>query len=255
MKKYFSLICVFLLLIGCAACSNSGKEQNKKQDVVRNEEEIERKYDEYFGSGNTDKPLSSDASVLGKDFSAVDFTFTSADDTMAYTLYDNSFVKINGTGFYFDAISLSDGSLINDSASFKTARGITLGSSATDFMQKYNVSDENALYKKISSPEEDISDQGADGDETGYYYNPSNGNFVGKLTVLYGLTDADSYGILPSEVVQKFISVRDINANGDYMNPQKIMDEFAIYQSLVSVDITADEAGTITEIAVYKFDK
>ena len=39
------------------------------------------------------------------------------------------------------------------------------------------------------------------------------------------------------------------------MNPESIMSEFSAYSSLVSIDITADEEGNVSEIVFYKFDK
>ena len=103
MKKFISVLCIAFMLVSCVSCSDS--KQEVKKEPAKNYDEINKKYDEMFAEGNTDKPIGSDVSVLGEDFSMVDFTFTSPDDTVAFNLNDNSFAKMNEGGTYYNTIA------------------------------------------------------------------------------------------------------------------------------------------------------
>lgn len=237
MKKFISVLCITFMLVSCVSCSDS--KQEVKKEPAKNYDEINKKYDEMFGEGNTDKPIGSDVSVLGEDFSMVDFTFTSPDDTVAFNLNDNSFAKMNEGGTYYNTIA-PGGEVMTFESGYKTARGLTVQNTAQEFLNTYKIPDGNALFVK---PDDDV------------YYNPANGNFNGRLTVLFGSEDSVTYKMLSSDDVQKFIYARNDIVDGAYMDPAKIMNKFSSYKSLVSIDITADEIGNVTEFAMYKFDK
>ena len=85
------------------------------------------------------------------------------------------------------------------------------------------------------------------------YYNPVSSKFSGKLTAVFASKDSVSYDLLESDDVQNFIYLRPTDSA--YMNPEGIMSSFSEYTSLVSMDITADEAGNVSEIVFYRFDK
>ena len=235
MKKFLSVLCVAVVLLNFAACS---KPEQQKEDK-KNHDEINKKYEELLNIGSVDTPIDSSGSVLGEDFSVVDFTFTSADDTVAFNLENNSFAKLNQGGTYFNFIAPGS-EVMTFEPGFKTARGLTLQNTAGEFLEKYRIADSNALFVK---PDDDV------------YYNPANGNFTGKLTAVYASTDSVSYSLLSSDDVQRFIYKREAIMSGAYMDPAKMMSEFSDYESIVSLDITADEAGTVSEVAFYKFDK
>ena len=237
MKKIISLICVAMLLITFVSCSKA--KQDEKSEIEKNHEEINKKYDELFGDVAPDTSIASDVSVLGDEFSMVDFTFTSADDTMAFNLNNNSFAKMNEGGTYYNLIAPGS-EVVTYESGYKTARGLTVQNTAGEFINTYKIADENALFVK---PQDTV------------YYNPANGVFSGRLTALFASEDSVSYKPLSSDDVQNFIYTRNDISDGTYMDPAKIMSNFSSYQSIVSIDITADESGNVTEFAMYKFDK
>lgn len=227
-----------LALFMCLGAVSCSKKENGNSDV-NNTDEISNKYDKIANDVMGDKPIDSGISVFGDGFSLMDFTFTSADDTVAFSLDNNSFAKLCLGGTFFNYIS-GGHDVISYDAGFKTARGMSLGNTAKEFLSKYNIADGNALYQKIG---EDI------------FYNPANGQFTGKATVVYGSNDSMSYTLLADDDVQKFLSVRELKSDGTYMDPNVITAEFADYKSIASMDITTDENGVVTEVAIYKFDK
>ncbi len=238
MKKFhsvFCVICVVFLCFGAVSCSKEPQENPQ----TPNHEEISSKYDEIAKDIIGDKPIDSGVSVLGNDFSVADFTFTSPDDTIAFSLDKNSFAKLLAGGTFFNYIAPGS-EVVTYAAGFKTARGLSLGATTKEFLAKYKIADASALYKK---PDDSL------------YYNPANGVFSGKLTALFASEDSLSYTLLTDDDVQKFLSVRDLKSDGTYMDPKVVTDEFSKYQSIVSMDITADEAGVVSEVAIYKFDK
>ena len=235
MNKILSVILAVLMCLGAVSCSKKGEDMPE----ANNTDEIASKYDEIANDVMGDKPIDSGVSVFGDGFSLMDFTFTSADDTVAFSLDNNSFAKLCPGGTFFNYISGGQDVTSYD-AGFKTARGMTLGNTAKDFMSKYGIPDGNALYKNA---DEDI------------FYNPVNGQFTGKATVIYASKDSVSYALLADDDVQKFLSVRELKSDGTYMDPKVITDEFPDYKSIASMDITTDENGVVSEVAIYKFDK
>ena len=224
---------VVVMAVCFSACSKAGETQS---DGYTNEE-ITQKYDDIVGENNNDKPLGSDASVLGIGFSQVDFTFTSADNTIAFSLDKNSFVKMALGGTFYNYISPGS-ELVSYDAGYKTARGVSLSDNAKEILTKYGIADEKAVY---ISPGSTI------------YYNPIAGKFEGKLTALFASENSLEYKLLGSGDVQKFIYLRPTDSA--YMNPNAILEKFSKYTSLVSVDITADKDGHVSEMAFYRFDK
>jgi len=238
MKKFLSFLCVVALIVCTVSCSKSGKNHSDEKNTMT-EDEINQKYDDYFGDDKADKPLSSDASVLGEDFSSVDFTFTSADGTNAFNLSNNSYAIISHSGTSFGSLISGEEAMTFDGG-YKTARGVGLETSAKEILEKYKISDSNAVFVK---PDDSV------------YYTPTNGVFDGTLTVIFASADSISYGMLPSGDVQKFIYARNSNSGGAYVDPNAIMSTFSDYKSIVSIDITANGAGIVERIAFYKFDK
>lgn len=236
-KKFLSCICAASLCVSLfAACS---EEEVIPSDAGYNEEEILSQYDAIIGSAAGDTPLDSGASVLGENFSQVDFTFTSADDTIAYSLDKNSFAKLTSEGTFFDYIA--PGSEVETfEAGFKTARGLSLANTAGEFLSKYGITDSNGIYL---NPADSV------------YYAPTAGVFAGKLTALFASDDSVSYYILPGSEVQKFLYERDVFTQGDYIDPVVITSKFPEYASVVAVDITADNTGAVSEVSFYRFDK
>lgn len=238
MKKYVKYLvsCLMLCLCLCfiAGCSS---EKEIKSDGY-SEEEILDKYEGIADSSNFDKPLGSDASVLGVGFSEVDLTFTSSDDTVAFSLDKNSFVKMALGGTFYNYINPGS-ELATFDAGYKTARGISLANKAGDILTTYGIKDENAIFIKP-------------GDTV--YYTPTLGKFSGKLTAIYALEkDGTEYRLLKSNDIQKFVYLRPTDSA--YMNTDAIMSKFPSYTSLVSIDITADEDGNVSEIVFCRFDK
>ncbi len=238
MKKYVKYLFSFLALCLClcfvAGCSG---EKEVKSDGY-SEEEILDKYEDISDSSNSDKPIDSGASVLGIGFSEVDLTFTSSDDTVAFSLDKNSFVKMALGGTFYNYINPGS-ELSTFDAGYKTARGISLANRAGDILTTYGISDENAIFIK---PGDTI------------YYTPTLGKFSGKLTAVYALKDgASDYELLKSKDVEKFVYLRPTDSA--YMKTDAVMSKFSSYTSLVSIDITADEEGNVSEIVFYRFDK
>lgn len=229
-----SLLCAITLV--CFSFTSCSKEKEVESDGYT-DGEIAGKYEDIAGEVLSDKPLGSDASVLGTGFSAVDFTFTSPDDTIAFSLDRNSFVKLASGGTFYNYIAPGN-EVVSYEAGYKTARGVSLSTPARDILAKYSISDKNAVYI-------------ASGDTV--YYNPVNGKFSGKLTAVFASKDSQSYTLLESDDVQKFIYLRP--SGSAYMQTESIMQSFSEYSSLVSIDITADETGNVSEIAFYRFDK
>ena len=164
MQKIFSVILAIIMCLGVVSCSKKDSDKPESEST----DEIASKYDEIANDVMGDKPIDSGVSVFGDGFSLVDFTFTSADDTVAFSLDNNSFAKLCLGGTFFNYISGGQDVTSYD-AGFKTARGLGTGNTAKEFLEKYNIPDENALYKKA---DEDI------------FYNPANGQFTGKATVV-----------------------------------------------------------------------
>ena len=150
-----------------AACSG----EKEIQSDGYSEQEILDKYQNIADDSNSDKPIGSDSSVLGLGFSEVDFTFTSADDTLAFSLDKNSFVKIALGGTFYNYIKPGS-ELTTFDAGYKTARGMSLANTAKDILTTYGIADENAIFIKP-------------GDTV--YYTPTSGKFSGKLTAIYAL--------------------------------------------------------------------
>ena len=238
MNKCNKFLGVILAVIMCMATVSCSKKGTDKPDA-KSTDEIASKYDEIANDVMGDKPIDSGVSVFGDGFSLMDFTFTSDDDTVAFSLDNNSFAKLCLGGTFFNYIS-GGHDVVSYDAGFKTARGMALGSTEKEFLSKYNIPDENTLYKRA---DEDI------------FYNPANGHFTGKATVVYASKDSMSYAFLTDDDVQKFLSVRELKSDGTYMDPKVITDEFPDYQSIATMDITTDENGVVTEVAIYKFDR
>ncbi len=238
MKKY-----VKILLCICVVCFSffimtSCSEEKAAQSDGYSDQEILDKYQDIADDSNSDKPIGSDSSVLGIGFSDVDFTFTSADNTLAFSLDNNSFVKMALGGTFYNYIKPGS-ELSTFDAGYKTARGISLANKSEDILITYGISDENAIFIK---PGDTI------------YYKPTLGKFSGKLTALYAKENSsEGYKLLKAKDVQKFVYLRPTDSA--YMDPESIMSKFSSYSSLVSIDITADEEGNVSEIVFYKFDK
>jgi hypothetical protein len=234
MKSFFLFFALCLSLCFIAGCS--GEEEIKSDGYSK--DEILDKYEGISNSYNSDKPIDSGASVLGVGFSEVDLTFTSSDDTLAFSLDKNSFVKMALGGTFYNYINPGS-ELTTFDAGYKTARGISLVNKAGDILTTYGIADENAIFIK---PGDTI------------YYNPTLGKFSGKLTALYAMEeDASVYKLLKSKDIEKFVYLRPTDSA--YMNTEAIMSKFPSYTSLVSIDITADEEGNVSEIVFYRFDK
>ena len=236
MKRTLAFVCSLVMVVSFVSCS---KKKVKNEKPVSSDAEVTQKYDELFGSYTEDKPIDSGVSILGEDFSDVDFTFTSPDGTMAFSLNDNSFAKLKEGGTYYNSIA-PGGEVMSFEAGYKTSRGLDVSNSARDFVNTYKIADKSALFAS------------SDGS---VLYNPANGNFTGTLTTLYASKDGESYFALSTKEVEKFIYIRNDIADGAYMDPAKVTGAFESYKSIVSIDITADESGDVSEVAFYKFDK
>ena len=236
-KKLLCSACVVLMCVSLfVACS---EEETVPSDAGYNEEDILSQYDAIMDNSFLDVPIDSGVSVLGENFSQVDFTFTSADDTIAYSLDKNSFAKLTAGGTYFSYIA--PGSEVETfEAGFKTARGLSLANTARDFLSKYGITDSNGIYL---NPEDSV------------YYAPASGVFSGKLTALFVSDDSETYYILPGSEVQKFLYERDAFSQGAYIDPGVITAKFPDYTTIVAVDITADNTGAVSEVSFYRFDK
>lgn len=226
------MLCLCLCFI--AGCSD---EEEIKSDGY-SEEDILNKYEDISDISNSDKPIDSGASVFGAGFSGVDLTFTSSDDTVAFSLDKNSFVKLALGGTFYNYINPGN-ELTTFDAGYKTARGISLANKSGDILKTYGITDENAIFIK---PGDTI------------YYTPTLGKFSGKLTAIYALKEGTSdYELLKSKDIEKFVYLRPTDSA--YMNTEAIMSKFSSYTSLVSIDIIADEDGNVSEIIFYRFDK
>lgn len=238
MKKHIKFISVIALISLCLFSLSACSGEKEATSDGYNSEEILDKYQGIANQADADKPIDSTASVLGIGFSEVDLTFTSADDTIAFSLDKNSFVKLALGGTFYNYIKPGS-ELTTFDAGYKTARGISLETPAKDILLTYGIADENAVFIKP-------------GDTV--YYNPTLGKFSGRLTSLYALKEGESeYKLLKSKDIQKFIYKRPTDSA--YMNPETIMSIFPSYTSLVSIDITADEEGKVSELVFYRFDK
>jgi len=236
-KKTLFLISVFVLCFSCfAACSNNDEIAS---DGNLNKEQILNKYDAIANETLTDKPIGSDVSVLGSNFSDVDFTFTSSDYTVAYSLDKNSFAKLMPGGTFFNYVN-GEAEVETFEPGFKTARGLSLNNTALEFISKYGLSNGNAVYL---NPSDSV------------YYSYTGGNFSGKLTAVFASKDAKNYSMLNSSDVQTFLYQRDDLSKGAYIDPSYILSKFPDYLSISSIDISVDETGTLTEVAFYRFDK
>ncbi len=235
MKKLLCLVCILALCFGAVSCA-------KKQPVTDGstaDGEIAKKYEEIVKYSESDKPLDSDASVLGKDFSLNDFTFTSPDNTLAFTLDRNSFVKLMPGGTFYNYIAPGS-QVVSYDAGYKTARGLSVFSAAEEFVGKYSIGDNSAVYKNSN---EDM------------YYTLTNGVFTGRLTAVFASADSLYYRMLSSDAVQKYIYKMNSDSDGTYVNPKVITDLFPEYSSVAVLNVTKDEAGAVSEVSVYRFDK
>ncbi len=236
LSRFLAIMLCFAMVCTLSACSDGEEKAISPKD---NSKEISDKYDSIADDYYADKPIPSDASVLGEGFSLMDFTFTSADNTISFSLDSNSFAKILEGGTFYNSIAPGS-EVISYEAGYKTARGLTLANTASEFIGKYGIADNNAVYYDGTA---------------NTYYNPRSGTFSGKLTALYGSADGMTYTIFSSDDVQKYISVRDVVSDNAYIDPAKIMALFPDYMTVAAINITADQGGKVSEFAIYRYDK
>ena len=236
-KKSICMICaVSVCTLTFAACS---KDKNTDTADALDADKINSEYDKIVSSASDDVALS-DADILGGGFTENDFTVTSPDDTDAFSIDNNSFVKITPTDTYYNYIEPGKSEPEICAGSYKTGKFLGITNSVSDFISAYNITDKSALCKN----------------EAGSYSSPVNGMFAGKLTVVYGLNKDGVYEEFKTDALKQFLSIRDDNSGGTmYFNPGLITSAFEQYTTIASLDLTVDASGQLTEIVISRFER
>jgi len=216
-KKIIACTLAFGMCISFAACSDNEESAPGKELSA---EEINSRYEELMSSAEEEpETLPEDYNPIVDSFTTVDFQFTATDDTLAFNIPENSFTKITPAGAFFNFIN-SENAGETFEGDFKTAKGFSLANTRDEFIASYKIAPE-------------------------YLYTPADG-----VTAL-GFYSADgiTFSVLYPSQVQTVIDMRNaMAANED------IVATVPDAMTVSVIELTADEAGTMSEYAIWRFD-
>ncbi len=157
-KKIISLsACLFLITSFFVSCAT--EKQKTGDDSGLSEEEINSRYEEII-KNEAEGKVPEGYNPITDSFTTVDFQLTKTDDTVAFNLPENSFAKVTQSSTSF---SFLDTSLPKDSfeGSFKTAKGMSLENTISEFLASYKLDSKDILAKmsdELYIPYSDVSE-------------------------------------------------------------------------------------------------
>lgn len=237
-KKITALLCVVMLCMSLfVACSKGGK--NNTVISEKSAEQIDKAYDEAINDGKVDE-LEKTSDFVADSFTTFDFSFRTLDNTVAFNLPEDSFVKLTLTAAYFN-FTAPGHEVETFDGEFKTAKGLSISASVQDFADAYKLEPTRTLYlDKVNQR----------------YEYPTGWQFVERLSAGFA-TDGKSEDFvqLSSKELQKILRVRDSNAEGMYFDPELINEALPDYQTIVIMDLCTDDSGALNNVVFYRFDK
>ncbi len=225
MKILYKFLCLTLVLALTAFAFSACKgNEEAVTEEVKNEAEINAKYDEMMKSEEVEL-LPEDYNPIVNNFTVADFQFTLEDDTLAFNLPENSYTKITPSGatfgFYTETVPAD-----YFEGSFKTAKGVKIADGKDALVASYKIGDANIFADE-------------------------NGNFIFAFATdgnyeYSALSSADAKGIFDI-YTSSVASAEDSGAN--------VMAQYGAYKSVALVCINTTAEGTINLYEMHRFDK
>ena len=230
-KKLFSLLVCAAFVISFASCSL--KTDKKDANSGPSEEEINSQYDEYVKDENANA-LPEGYNPITDSFTAVDFQLTMTDDTIAFNIPENAFATVTSNAASYGFLNPS---LPRDGfeGSFKTAKGISLANSVSEFLASYKLEWRNILCKKDES----------------LYVAYEGSNDALKISFGFSSLDGQDFSPLSSEALLPIL----LNRGASAFSEADEVNVLGNNQTIAIIDVVPQEDGTMREFTITRFDK
>ena len=230
-KTLFVLTCLFLTVFLFASCAS--KEQIAQDNGGLSEEEINSRYEEII-KNEAEGKLPEGYNPITDSFTTVDFQLTKTDDTTAFNLPENSLATVTGFSANF---SFLDSSLPKDSfeGSFKTAKGISLANTVSEFLASYKLEDKDILAKTS--------------DEIYITY----GEATDAVRLSFGFVSKD--GLEFSKISSdKLLNILLARGDATAMSDEAIQNIVGENQTVAIVDVVPKDDGVMSMFTITRFD-
>ena len=231
-KKFLSLsVCLLLVISLFTACTS--KDINVQEDEGLSEEEINSRYEEII-KNEAEGNLPEGYNPITDSFTTVDFQLTKTDDTTAFNLPENSFATVTEFSTNF---SFLDSSLPKDSfeGSFKTAKGISLANTVSEFLASYKLEDKDILAKTA--------------DEIYITY----GEATDAVRLSFGFVSKDGLEFSPLSS-DKLLNILLTRGDAVAMSDEAIQKIVGENQTVAIVDVVPKADGVISMFTITRFD-
>jgi len=231
-KKLLSLsVCLFLIVSLFASCAS--KEPDVQKDDGLSEEEINSQY-EALVKGESESLLPEGYNPITDSFTTVDFQFTMTDDTLAFNLPENAYATITP---YDASYGFLDPSLPKDrfEGSFKTAKGISLSNTLSEFLASYKLDGKYILCHNGEG-----------------VYIPYEGNDVtGKISFGFSSLDGLAFSPISSDALLPVL----LNRGEKSFSASDKENILGANQTVAIIDVVAKDDGVISMFTFTRFDK
>ena len=230
-KILFVLTCLFLTVFLFVSCAS--KEQTAQDNGGLSEEEINSRYEEII-KNEAEGKLPEGYNPITDSFTTVDFQLTKTDDTTAFNLPENSFATVTEFSANF---SFLDSSLPKDSfeGSFKTAKGISLANTVSEFLASYKLENKDILAKTADE----------------IYITYGEANDADRLSFGFVSKDGLEFSPLSSDKLLNILLTRGDAVTMSDEAIQKIVGE---NQTVAIVDVVPKADGVISMFTITRFD-